>query len=89
MQTVPTSIFRKQLSELLNLVGYGSEEVTIERHGRPLAVLISAEEYERYQRLEDEIDRLIIRQAVEAGELDDAQPFESNRYSKKTDQKAG
>jgi prevent-host-death family protein len=38
--------FRRDLTEILNQVGYGDEEVIIERHGKPLAVVIS---YERYQ----------------------------------------
>ncbi|MFN8485285.1 MAG: type II toxin-antitoxin system prevent-host-death family antitoxin [Anaerolineae bacterium] len=31
--------FRRELTELLNRVGYGGDEVIVERNGRPIAVL--------------------------------------------------
>ena len=31
--------FRRQLTDLLNRVGYGGDEVIVERNGRPIAVL--------------------------------------------------
>ena len=32
--------FRRQLAELLNRVGYGGDQVIVERHGTPIAVLL-------------------------------------------------
>ena len=37
--TVGAEQFRRQLSDLLNRVGYGGDEVIVERNGRPIAVL--------------------------------------------------
>lgn len=37
--------FRRQLSELLNRVGYGNDEVIVERHNTPVAVLIPYQTY--------------------------------------------
>ncbi len=40
---------RANFSDLLGLVYYGKEPVIVERKGRPMAVLISPEQWERYQ----------------------------------------
>lgn len=37
--------FRRQLAVLLNRVGYGSEQVIVERYGAPIAVLLPYEAY--------------------------------------------
>lgn len=37
---------RRQLTHLLNRVGYGGEEVIVERNGKPIAVLVPYESYE-------------------------------------------
>ena len=41
---------RANLADLLGAVYYGKEPVVVERKGKPMAVLISPEQYERYQR---------------------------------------
>jgi len=41
---------RENFSDLLGLVYYGKEPVIVERKGKPMAVLISPEQYERYER---------------------------------------
>lgn len=38
-QVVGAEQLRRQLTDLLNRVGYGGDEVIVERHGRPIAVL--------------------------------------------------
>jgi len=56
---------RANLSDLLGSVYYGKEPVIVERKGKPMAVLISPEQFERYQdqvmkrfdRALDELDR--------------------------------
>jgi len=50
-RTVSPSTLRADLSEMLNRVAYGEETVVIERRGRPLAALISYEEYQLLLRL--------------------------------------
>jgi prevent-host-death family protein len=41
---------RENFSDLLGMVYYGKEPVIVERKGKPMAVLISPKQYERYQR---------------------------------------
>ena len=43
-----------KLDELLEQVSSGNGAVTIERKGKPLAVLITPEQWERYQKLSKE-----------------------------------
>lgn len=54
---------REELAELVNLVHYRNERVLLLRHGRPVAALISAEDLELLEQLEDAAD---LRAAHEA-----------------------
>src|SRR4051794_3821228 len=47
--TVNVTQIRDNLSEILGRVRFGSEVVTIEKKGKPYAVIISPEEYEQYK----------------------------------------
>ena len=42
---------RKNFADTLNLVAYGSEHIAIERSGKELVYLISAQDYELFQQL--------------------------------------
>ena len=53
MITVTVSQARETLSDLLGKVQHGREDVTIERHGKPVAVIISVEAMAYYEALED------------------------------------
>jgi prevent-host-death family protein len=53
MITVTVSEAREKLSDLLGKVQHGREDVTIERHGKPVAVMISVEAMAYYEALED------------------------------------
>ena len=46
--------FRAAMAELLSRVGYGREQVTITRHGKPVAVLVSLEDASDLARLRAE-----------------------------------
>lgn len=46
---------RSKLAELIDLVRSG-ERVTLEKHGKPVAVLIAVDDAELLARLEDEMD---------------------------------
>jgi len=50
-RTVSASALRQELAEALNRVAYGEETLVIERKGRPLAALISYEEFQIFQRM--------------------------------------
>lgn len=65
MTTVTSTEARKDWSELLNRVRYGGERVTIERRGKTMAVLVSPEEEELLEALEDQIDVMEARKVLE------------------------
>ena len=56
---------RNRFLDLLNRAGYGKERIQIERHGKPIAVLISCEDLARLEALEDALDSTLLRQAME------------------------
>jgi len=49
MKTLPLSEAKSRLSGLIEQVRSLDEQVVITRNGRPAAVLVSAEEFERWQ----------------------------------------
>ena len=53
MITATVSEAREHLSDLLGKVQHGGEDVTIVKHGKPVAVLISAAAMAYYAALED------------------------------------
>ena len=53
MIEVTVSEARERLADLLGRVQHGGEDVTIKKHGKPVAVMISAAAMEYYERLED------------------------------------
>lgn len=56
---------KERFGELVNRVGYGRERVVIEKHGRPVAVLVSVKELEYLDRLEELWDAVRLRAAIE------------------------
>ncbi len=56
MTTTTISAVRNNLSETLNVVQYQHERVILERHGKPVAVLVPLEDYETLEALEDKQD---------------------------------
>jgi prevent-host-death family protein len=54
---------RRNLSDLVGRVAYGGERIMIQRRDKPLVALVSIEDAEFLERLEDEID---IREADKA-----------------------
>lgn len=64
MTTTTVSEARQNFPELLNRVGYGQERIVIERHGKPVAVIISPEDLQRLEALEDAIDSELLRRAI-------------------------
>ena len=53
MAEMTVSEAREKFSDLIGRVHHGGEDVTILRHGKPVAVMISAEAYAYYEALED------------------------------------
>jgi prevent-host-death family protein len=54
---------RNNLADALNRAAYGPERVILERRGKPVAVLVSMDDLELLERLEDEVDLKAVRKA--------------------------
>jgi len=54
--TITTAEARKNLSDILNRVAYGHESVILTRRGEKIAALVTLDELELLQQLEDIID---------------------------------
>ncbi len=59
---------RKKFLELLNRAEHGKERIRIERHGKPVAAIISYEDLNRLEALEDASDSAALRQAMTKSE---------------------
>ena len=59
--TIPVTEARGQLAELVNRVAYSGDHVTLTRHGRPMAVLVSVSDAQRLQETPDETGPLEVR----------------------------
>ena len=63
-ETVSTAEARKKLADIVNKVAYGKEPVVLTRRGEKIAALISMEELELLQLIEDYIDIEDARKAL-------------------------
>lgn len=63
LNTVSTAAARKNLSEIVNKVAYGKEPIVLTRRGEEIAALISMEQLEFLQLIEERID---IEDAIKA-----------------------
>jgi prevent-host-death family protein len=54
--TISTAEARKNFADIVNKVAYGKEPVILTRRGQGVAALISIDELELLQRIEDHID---------------------------------
>jgi prevent-host-death family protein len=55
---------RDSFSETVNRVAFQGERIPLERHGKTVAALVSADDLELLQALEDRIDLAAARQAL-------------------------
>jgi prevent-host-death family protein len=56
IHTISTAEARKKLAEIVNKVAYGKEPIVLTRRGEAIAALISMEEIELLQIIEDHMD---------------------------------
>jgi len=56
MINLPASEVRKNFSDALNKVAYQRERIVLNRNGKDVAVLISLEDLELLEQLEDQLD---------------------------------
>jgi prevent-host-death family protein len=68
MIRLPASQARERFSEILNEVSYGHERLVLQRHGKDVAAVISAEDLKRFEELEDRADLLEMEQVLAKGE---------------------
>jgi prevent-host-death family protein len=64
MTRMDATAARAGFSELTNRVAYGKERVLIQRKGKSIAALISVDDLELLERLEDELDLRAARKAL-------------------------
>jgi len=66
---VSTADARKNFADIVNKVAYGKEPIVLTRRGQDIAALVSIEELELLQQIEDHIDIEDAKQALaESGE---------------------
>ena len=63
MTTIPISEAREHLADLGNRVALRGERLVVERRGKNLFALVSVEDLELLERMEDEMDLKAIRAA--------------------------
>jgi antitoxin Phd len=74
--TISTAEARKKLAEIVNKVAYGKEPIVLTRRGEKIAALISMEELELLQLIEDHMDIEDAKKALaEPGENIPAKKF--------------
>lgn len=69
MRTVPVSKFRTGLHDLANRVAYAGERVSIERNGKPFVALVSIDDMELLEHLEDKMDLEIAKAALKRNDF--------------------
>jgi prevent-host-death family protein len=69
MTSMPVTAARDDLAEIVNRVAYGKERVSLTRHGKDVACLVSVEDARLLALLEDRLDLSDALEAIkESGE---------------------
>ena len=67
--TISTAEARKNFADIVNRVAYGKEPIVLTRRGKKIAALVSMDELELLQQIEDYIDIVEAKKALaEPGE---------------------
>lgn len=73
MATVTVADAKNHFSDLLRRAEYGGERVIVERHGKPVAVIVSTDDLKRLEALEDAADvhdaKVALKEAAEQGTI--------------------
>ena len=64
MARMAATALRSNVAETLNRVAYQGERIELERHGKPVAALVSIDDLELLEALEDRIDLAAARRAL-------------------------
>jgi prevent-host-death family protein len=76
MTRIPATAVRDTFSDTLNRVAFKGERILLERHGKPVAALVSVEDLELLEALEDRLD---VEAALAAREEPGTVPYEEVR----------
>ena len=63
--TISTADARKNFADIVNKVAYGKKSIVLTRRGKKIAALVSIEELELLQQIEDYIDIQDAKKALE------------------------
>ncbi|MFH1371127.1 MAG: type II toxin-antitoxin system prevent-host-death family antitoxin [Planctomycetota bacterium] len=69
MTTLKMSDVREKLSECANEVAYKGERITVDRNGKPVFVMISVEDLELLELLEDKLDIFAVEEALKRNDF--------------------
>jgi prevent-host-death family protein len=67
MHRVPASKARERLADILNRVAFKGERVVLHRHGKNVAAMISVDDLELLEELEERLDLEAVRRARAEG----------------------
>jgi prevent-host-death family protein len=67
MTTLAATELRTRGSDAINRVAYAGDRVLLQRHGKSIAAIVSVEDLELLQALEDRIDLAAARKALKSG----------------------
>ena len=68
MIRLPASQAQERFSEILNEVAFGHERLVLQRHGKDVAAVTSAEDLRRFEELEDRADLRDMEDVLAQGE---------------------
>jgi prevent-host-death family protein len=77
MATVTVANAKNHFSDLLRRAEYGGERVIVERHGKPVAVIVSTDDLKRLEALEDVADVRDAEAALKEAAETDTIPLEA------------
>lgn len=69
MTNLSVSEFREHLKDIGNKVAYAGERVTIENHSKPYFAVVSCEDLELIELIEDVVDLQMAREALKRNEF--------------------
>jgi len=69
MQNLSVSEFREHLREIGNKIAYAGDRVTIENHKKPYFAVVSCEDLELLELLEDLVDLQMAREALKRNDF--------------------
>ena len=78
MTHLPVADARRDLSDILNRVVYSGERIIITRHGKDIAAIVSSQDLESLEKIEDMIDVAEAEKRLSEGRKN-AIPYEAIR----------